>query len=340
MVTVGLVYDVNFVPDLAGLVVDLNYPEGAVSIPGSGSDESVLIRVTDVSSAHGLAVIEDRDTDDDGTDDQIHNAYVTSGNIPPGDFEHVVFDCIDGAPPPAAAAFTCVVSDPVDSGGNSVTGVSCENIVVVTLAPTPTAAPASATPTATATAPPPTPTPIPMCTTLDVTVGLVYDVGVVPELAGLAVALDYPATVTLPGSGSDDSVTARVTDISDAHGLLNVEDRDTDTDGTDDQLGVVYVSSSNIAPGDFLRVHFDCVPDSTIPMVNDFHCAASDTVDPQGNPVDGVACSVTANASDTLHQRAAPLVLQRSLKEAFDLTVRGVVGRASHPAADRVIQLK
>jgi hypothetical protein len=123
--TVRLVYDVASVPELAGVIVDLNYPEAAVSLPGSGSDASVLVRVTDVSGARGLAVIEDRDTTDDGEDDQLRNSYVTSSNIPSGDFEQVVFDCTAGAPVPPAEAFTCAVSDSTDPQGFPVEGVSC-----------------------------------------------------------------------------------------------------------------------------------------------------------------------------------------------------------------------
>lgn len=302
-VTVRLLYDVNAVPELAGVVVDLNYPDTAVSIPGSGSDDSVVARVTDVSGARGIAVVEDRDTNGDGQDDQLHTAYATSGDIPPGDFEQVVFDCIAGEPPPTADAFTCVVSDTVDPQALPVTGVGCEIAIVTKLQPTPTAPPPSATPTATATAAPPTATAMPTCTVLAVTVTLNYDVNAVPELAGLVLDLGYPASVGLPGSGSDDSVVARVTDVSGANGLPVIEDRDSNNDGQDDQLHNAYVTSGNIAPGKFEQVLFDCIPGSSIPTNTDFNCVVSDTVDPQAFPVEGVTCSVSVSATDTLVTR-------------------------------------
>src|SRR5262249_55464388 len=130
-VTVSLVYDVAAVPELAGLVVDLNYPPAAVNIPGSGSDDSVLERVTDVSGAQGFSSILDVDTNSDGTDDQLHNVYAARNNVPPGAFQAVVFDCLSGATVPSAGAFTCVVSDTVDSQANPVEGVGCAVAVSV-----------------------------------------------------------------------------------------------------------------------------------------------------------------------------------------------------------------
>ena len=124
-VTVSLVYDVNAVPDLAGLVVDLNYPVASVDLPGSGSDDSVIERVTDVSGAAGFSSIQDLDTSNDGTDDQLHNVYAATQNIPPGPFEAVVFDCRPGAQAPPPGAFVCTVSDTADSQGNPVEGVNC-----------------------------------------------------------------------------------------------------------------------------------------------------------------------------------------------------------------------
>ena len=286
VVTVGLVYDVAAVPDLAGAVVDLNYPGAVVSL---GS-------VTDVSGAGGISSVNDHD-------DQVTNVYVTTGNIPPGPFEQVVFNCAPGAAAPDASAFTCMVSDTVDPQALPVTGVGCDVVVATTLRSTPTPLPHSPTPTATAPAPPPTAPPIPTCVTFDVTVVLSYDVTFVLELAGLVLDLNYPAAVTLPGSGADASVAARITDVSGAHGVPSIEDQDTDADGVDDQLATVYVTSGNIPPGDFMQVHFDCVPGATVPGGDDFGCAVSDTVDPQGFAVEGVACSVSVSTAETRGSR-------------------------------------
>ena len=295
-VTVRLVYDTDVVPELAGLVVDLNYPEHAVSIPGSDSDASVAARVTDLSGAHGLSSLDDHDTNSDGLDDQLTNVYATGENIPPGNFEQVVFDCTDMAPVPEPGSFTCAVSDAVDPQAFPVTGVSCAVDVSPVLRPTPTAPPHTPTPSATATSRPPTPTPIPTCATLNLTVALTYDPNAVPELAGLVLDLHYGPAVSIPGSDSDDSVLARVTDVSGAHGFGVISDVDTGSDGVDDQVHNVYATGGNIAPSDFEQVQFDCIPGMPIPTASDFTCAVSEAVDPQAFPVEGVGCTIRLTA--------------------------------------------
>jgi len=159
IVTVSLRYDPNEVPQLAGATVDLDYPADALDLPGSGSDQSVLDRITDLSGAEGFFQIDDRDTDSDGLDDQLRNAYATTTTIPPGGFEQVVFDCRPDTIAPSAADFSCIVAQTSDGSGFPVEGVSCDVEIATeggaTPTPTETLSPTAAnTLSATATATP------------------------------------------------------------------------------------------------------------------------------------------------------------------------------------------
>jgi hypothetical protein len=132
------------------------------------------------------------------------------------------------------------------------------------------------------------------CTTATVTVLLDYDPLSVPDLAGVQVELDYPiASVSIPGSNGDESVTARVMDITGAGGALDVQDLDTDSDGTDDQLRTSYVLfGASLSPGGFEAVEFDCEAGASVPVVEDFVCDLADASDGTGFPVSGIGCSV------------------------------------------------
>jgi len=136
------------------------------------------------------------------------------------------------------------------------------------------------------------------CTKATATVLLDYDPLSIPDLAGIRLTLDYPtASVGIPGSDGDESVTERVTDVSGAGGSLDAQDLDTNSDGTDDQLSTSYVVfGASLSPGDFETVEFDCVGD-TAPPAGDFTCNVPDASDGTGFPVSGVvACSVQVSA--------------------------------------------
>jgi cysteine-rich repeat protein len=90
-------------------------------------------------------------------------------------------------------------------------------------------------------------------------------------LAGVQLTLDYPASVSLPGSIDAPSVAERVTIIPSV-GFKSVNDEDTQPDGVDDRLNVSVVSGSAFADGPFADVDFDCEAGSTPPGAGGFTC--------------------------------------------------------------------
>ena len=134
---------------------------------------------------------------------------------------------------------------------------------------------------------------------VQVTVELVYDPGSVPDVAGVRVDLGYPQDVLdLPGTGAE--VAGRVTDLAN-RGIFTVNDHDTsrDPDSIDDTLTVGYVSSSQLPPGDLVRVRFDC-PAGTPLVPRDFDCVIGDASDSQGNTIgQGISCTVSVAGSGT-----------------------------------------
>jgi len=90
-------------------------------------------------------------------------------------------------------------------------------------------------------------------------------------LAGAQVVLDYPASVSLPGSIDAPSVAERV-DIIPSVGFMSVNDEDTQPDGVDDRLNISVVSGTAFAEGPFADVTFDC--EGTAPTAGSFTCTA------------------------------------------------------------------
>lgn len=154
--------------------------------------------------------------------------------------------------------------------------------------PTPTATPGRPTPSPGGETPTPSPTATagsPQCSTLQATVSVNYNPTGFPDVAGMTVNLVYPASVSIPGFGSDASVLQRVTNLTGVNGLFNVGDQD-------DSIGVGLVSlAATIPPGDFIRIQFDCVSGPP-PVAADFDCTP-DVSTTLGNQVDA-SCAVTA----------------------------------------------
>ena len=112
---------VNFVApvgvELAGLSVYIQYPDGTASIPGHGTDQSVIDRVTipfdafsqvnDLDYAVKLAIA------------------ANSGAMFPGTAAVVQFDVCMSAPDPTSDQFPCSVQSASDVNGNAVQGVTC-----------------------------------------------------------------------------------------------------------------------------------------------------------------------------------------------------------------------
>jgi cysteine-rich repeat protein len=320
-VTVELVYDVDAVPDLAGLVVDLHYPPTAVGIPGSGFDDTVAERVTDLSGANGFASIQDRDTDADGQDDTLHNVYAATTNIVAGDFEAVRLDCVPGAPAPAADAFSCEVSDTVDSQASPVDGVDCAVRVTTMLVPTPT--PNTVHPTPTPQIPTPTPTPgsavcgngiveagetcddgntatnppndscpgdctIITCTPAEsmTRIGVSFTPPTGTNVASLGVLIEYPdGVVQIPGTADDPSVTAAVTNSPSGYLATGFD--------YDYALSVGLAGTRALTPGNVFTVSFANCQNAAPPAASAFKCTVTDASNTQFHTVSGVTCAVT-----------------------------------------------
>jgi cysteine-rich repeat protein len=116
-------FSVNFAPpagvSIAGIQILVDYPEGAVSIPGSGNDASVISSITHVPFG--------RISSPNDLDYALVEGIVGSSGITPGRLFTITFQDCDGATAPVPANFSCVVTDASDAGANSVdpSTVSC-----------------------------------------------------------------------------------------------------------------------------------------------------------------------------------------------------------------------
>jgi len=118
-VTVAVNYNAVDFPAVSGIAVGLGYPT-SLSLPGFGSDPTVLARVTNLTGVQGLFNVGDVDTSN-----LLNVGLVSlSSTIPSGNFTRVRFDCASGAALPAASAFTCAV-DAATFEGNQVSPTQC-----------------------------------------------------------------------------------------------------------------------------------------------------------------------------------------------------------------------
>jgi cysteine-rich repeat protein len=124
---------------------------------------------------------------------------------------------------------------------------------------------------------------------IEVTVSVDYDETSFPEVQGVELNLHYPSAVSIPGSGEEASVQGRVTDLG-AAAILQANDADTNADGQDDRLRIVYAAAGNIPPRPLVRVAFDCEEATTLEAA-DFPCEVTGAADPLGLPVIAT-CSV------------------------------------------------
>jgi cysteine-rich repeat protein len=113
-----LVAEVNFAGsnDVAGITVFIDYPEGKVSIPGSGGSVSPGI-ITDLP---GFAFGQTNDLDH-----ALIQAVVDGSSFPAGLLFRIHFETCAGATPPAAGEFTCTVQSAGDPNLQPVPGVTC-----------------------------------------------------------------------------------------------------------------------------------------------------------------------------------------------------------------------
>jgi cysteine-rich repeat protein len=102
--------------NVAGITVFLDYPEGEVSIPGSGASVPSGI-ITDLP---GFAFGQSNDLDH-----ALIQAVVDSSAFPSGQLFKVHFETCDGAPAPTAGEFSCQVLAAGDASLQPISGVTC-----------------------------------------------------------------------------------------------------------------------------------------------------------------------------------------------------------------------
>jgi hypothetical protein len=110
------------------------------------------------------------------------------------------------------------------------------------------------------------------------------------DFGGLKTELKYPASVTIPGSGSATDKT-RITGTP-SGGLLQVNDAPT-TSGIDDTLTLGFVDTNDHPAGQFAIVTFDCVEGSPAPALGEFTCTVASASTGGGNTITDATCSLS-----------------------------------------------
>ena len=115
-------FAVSFTPPgglaVAGITVLVDYPEGKVSIPGSGGATTVRTRIL-MLPAGAFGAPNDLDYA------LRESVALGSGSLTPGRLFEVNFDDCLGAVPPVANDFTCTVEHASDALGNAIDGATC-----------------------------------------------------------------------------------------------------------------------------------------------------------------------------------------------------------------------
>ncbi len=104
---------------VGGVVVLLDYPEGKVSLPGSGREPTVAARVTNLPPGFMSATYD--------LDYAMRQVIAMNKPLSAGELFRVSFDRCDGAASPAAQEFTCRVQEVSSPGGKNlpVENVAC-----------------------------------------------------------------------------------------------------------------------------------------------------------------------------------------------------------------------
>jgi hypothetical protein len=91
---------------------------------------------------------------------------------------------------------------------------------------------------------------------------------------GVVVRVSYPSSVEVPVPDGSPSPAARVENRTGVSGgLFDSVRRDADGDGHGDLVNVGLIASE-IEPGEFARVRFDCSPGAAPPRAGDFSCTS------------------------------------------------------------------
>src|SRR5262245_7246405 len=116
-VSVELAYPVNVA--VGGVVVFVDYPEGAVSLPGAAAEPTIASRISNVpkdfaSSPYDLEYA-------------LRETIALPRALPAGEIFRVSFDLCESATPPTAKDFTCRVEQASGPGGQNlpVAGFTC-----------------------------------------------------------------------------------------------------------------------------------------------------------------------------------------------------------------------
>jgi len=116
------IFSVSFAPpagiQLQGITVLVDYPEGQVSIPGSGGTPSVKSSIVNLPAG-----VFAQPNDLDYALRELVAA--SSGSLAPGPLFGINFQDCQGAAAPTASDFACTVEDASDEFGNPVSGVTC-----------------------------------------------------------------------------------------------------------------------------------------------------------------------------------------------------------------------
>ena len=124
------------------------------------------------------------------------------------------------------------------------------------------------------------------------------------RLKGLTLELSYPAGMSIPGTGADETVLDRVIDARPAPAeFLLPNDNPIPTpernpcNGAQGCLRVLYVGSTNLGSEELLRIRFDCAP-GTIVARSDVPCVVIDASDDFAHPLDPteISCIPTLRA--------------------------------------------
>ena len=116
-VSVELVHPANVA--VAGVAVLVDYPEGAVSLPGSGAEPTVAARISNLPKDFASAPYD--------LDYALRETIAMARAMPGGEIFRVSFDRCEGTTPPQAKDFTCRVEQASGPGGRNLplAGITC-----------------------------------------------------------------------------------------------------------------------------------------------------------------------------------------------------------------------
>lgn len=125
--TVTLRYDHRTLGEVAGLFLQVAYPDG-VSLPGVGTDASVRDRITSLVDPKFRVAPVDEDTDGDGRDDRVRMLVVatTKDALPSAPIARIRFDC---GKQPAIDSFRCTTDQVADAAGQLIREKEAKQVV-------------------------------------------------------------------------------------------------------------------------------------------------------------------------------------------------------------------